>query len=1389
MQLIPGYETGPRLHAGRTSVVHRARRLADGIPVVLKVGIEHGTPVHHAARFKRELDVLRSIDSPRVIRVYGMERHGEQVALVLEDIGADSLTRVLARGRPLAERLGIAVELAAALSDVHAAGIIHRDLNPDSVVCAPGGALKLVGFGISTRAGRNPPCDHLEGTLPYLAPEQTGRTSRPVDQRSDLYSLGATLYQIFTGRRIHESDDILEMIHFHVAVEPRPPHVVCPEIPAALSAVVLKLLAKAPEQRYQSASGVRKDLEACRDQFAATGTVAPFPLAAHDLVNRFEVSPGLHGREAEVAALTAAFTRAFESGTVETVVVAGHSGVGKSTLVRQLAAPVTRRRGHFVTGKFEQLGQSVPYRALIDCFRGLIDQILTESNANVARWRRALQGALGPSGRVIADLIPEIELIVGPQPAVAELGPAEARNRLHVVFETFIQVFCRRSHPLVLFVNDLHWADRASLDLLARLTVSTDAEALLLVLAYRDNETAPDDPLLRMLDEQRSAGARMTALRLAPLGPTDVALIVASALRQDIAAVAPLAEVVCKKTGGNPFFVTRLLHMLHDEGLIRFVAEERHLTYDIAAIREIGITDNVADIVLHNLQRLPEPSQRLLRVAGAMGNRFDLDTLAAVSDLSPEEVARWLAPAVEHGLVMALATGATAAGNALVSSLPFVFVHDRVQQAAYSMVPEADREALHLSLGRALARRVGSDEARLFEIVGHLNRGAALVTDLDERLRLAGLNLRAAARARTSSAYDTMVKHLRAARPLLGDDAWREHYQTCYEAHLRLADGLYLSSDIAGAFAVADEAAANVQSPLDLVPLVGLKTDMYVSLGQLPRALACALEGVSRFGLSLPGDRNEIRSQLKLKRKEILAAVAGRDIVGLADDLPAMRDPDTIALARLLARAGVPAYQVNPELMALVACHLVELSLLHGNCSMSAYGYVSFGASLSAGIRDHENAYRFGKLALEVAARYPDPAIDPAVRFTVPAFISALKRPAAETIAAFRDGVRSSLECGNLVYAGYNAFRAIDRQLVCGAPLGPLLEEALDSERLLRRIGEASTLATVQSSIQLIRGLRGELPDTASLDGGGFDEERVRSAMQARGGMTELSILETNRLRHRYLLDSPERAHAMALAAEAVAGYTAGFLEVIDVTFYGALARTAIYSRKPAEERPELDKQLDAQEATLEGFARLCPENYRHLQLTVAAERARLRGEPYRAMELFDQAIACAAERDCLHVEAIARELAGRMWLGLGRTDLGRSYLRRARAAYDLWGATAKVARIDAEQPELPAGTIAALTSGATSDPRVASMAHSLDLHAVVKASQAISGRSSSRSSWQRSCASSSSTRARTAGRSSSTRRRSCSSRRLHPARPLARRFASSSPLRWPRRPSCPRAS
>jgi PAS domain S-box-containing protein len=1315
------------VHTGRRSVVYRARRLADDRPVILKVNGAEETPDETLARYQHEYEILQLLPTDLVIDAYQVVREGPLVALVLEDFGGESLKQCFDR-QPFAfdEALQIALRLSQAIGKVHQAGIFHRDINPQNVVYDRSTqTLKIIDFDIAVASSLAPQRfgtpGALAGTLAYMAPEQTGRMNRAADQRADLYALGITLYQLFAGRLPHDTDDPVALVHFHLAIAPTPLDQLAPQIPAGLSDLVMKLLAKAPEDRYQTAAGVAADLQTMLQHLRAMGRIERFALASMDHSDRFEIPSRLYGRGEEIKTLLETFERSARGGS-EIVVLSGPSGVGKSSLVHEIRSALAERRGHFLSGKFDQLRRDVPYSALIAIFEELTAELLTGSPEDLFRWRELILRTIGSSGAVLVESIPALEGVLGEQPPLPVLDASGTQKRFNHTWLKFIQVFTKRSHPLVLFLDDMQWADDASSTLLKALVTSVETESLLLIAAFRDDETAETRFLLDTAKPSTGAEPRIVPITLAPLEQSSAALLLADTLHQDVASVQLLATVLWRKTKGNPFFMRQFLQALHERGLIVFDPNSRRFEFDLASIEGAPITENVADLLAANMRRLPPDTQHLLQLAAAIGHRFDVATLAVVAGTSVNAIHTGLQAALQDELIAPASeltfSRKSQGGTASARFTRFAFQHDKIQQAAYAAVPAEQHAPLHLAIGRALRghRSAAELDETIFDVVNHLNRGSSLIDDPSERAALAILNLAAGNKARRSAAHAVAAASFRCAIALCD---WSRDHAVCYQAHLGLAESLYLGTDFAGALQVGEEIARHTESKREAAELDALRATIHLNLGDVRQSLAASRRAAAVLGLDVPEDAGQIQRDLAAATATIFGRLAEASIESFLE-LPVMQDPEDLILARLLLNMMPAAYMTDPALFALICAKSVVLSLARGNCAASAGGYCGLAVVLHV-MGNEELGYRFGKLSAAVNERLIDASLRAKAIFQFAVFCVPWGEPLAASVVHLRRAVQLGLEGGDYSMVGYSAAFVTIHGLALGLPLGELLPETDHNRQLTLELGEVITSRALGLLGQLIRSYQGDLPDPATLDGNGVFEADLLATATLAGNPSDLFWLHRHRVEHRYSSGAFAEAYLLSQAAEAFVIAVPGSLAVPLHRFYQSLVLTALLPTATPEDRARWSEKLEANQRQTKRWTELQAENFLPQYLLVEAERAKVGAGAIAAdpLELYDQAIAAAAASGFLKIEALANELAAGYWTGRGKRDLALVYLRRARDLYRRWGAGGKVEALERDFPEL---TASAPRSAEPSSTIGFNVSQALDLASVLHASQAISG-------------------------------------------------------------------
>ena len=1235
------------------------------------------------------------------------DTRARQAAAALHDFAGESLEDLLQQQRlDVTACLTVACNLAQALAGLHAGQVMHRNLRPAAILVEPRSwQVRIADMRAATpffEAGL-PPAGVAQCDLPYCSPEQTGRMNRAVDYRTDFYTLGITLYRMLTGKLPFEASDPLEWVHCHLARIPAAPIELDRAIPQPVSDIVMKLLAKAAEDRYQSARGLLHDLERCLDQWQAHGKIVPFVLGEHDIAEHFRIPHKLYGRETEIAALVTAFEHMAASGQPELVLVSGYSGIGKSSLVRELHRPVVQRRGYFISGKFDQYQRDIPYVTITQAFRELIQQILAESEARIAMWKQRLGAALGGNARLIVDLIPQLRLIVGSPPPVAELPPTEARNRFQGVLRQFIAVFAQREHPLTLFLDDLQWVDAASLALIEDALTHPDLHFLLIVGAYRDNEVDATHPLMASLDVIRQHAAPVTEVKLAPLPAAALNQLVADTLHAPTASCTPLTHLVFERTGGNPFFFIQFFDSLHKEGLLQQDAKSRNWQWDLDQIEAKDFADNVVDLVAGKLLRLPAETQDALRLAACLGTRFDAHHLALVSGQSQAEIKQSLTAAVRESLIL------FAGGSGK-------FLHDRIQQAAYSLIPEQQRSEVHLRIGRVLLSCLNADELaeHLFDVANQLNRGASLITDQEEKAQVAELNLRAGRKAKAAAAYTAASLYLAAGMAFQNASGWDARYRLSFDLWLERANCEFLSSNFEFAEQLIAELLQRGASNIDKAAVYRLKIDLHITRGSTAKAVDSAVECMRLFAIDMPAHPS--REQVMLEYERVWANLNGRKIEDLID-LPLMADAEMQAALDVLAVVFAPAYFSDHNLLHLHLCQMVNISLQYGNAAASAHGYAWFGVILGPAFGRYQDAYRFGKLACDLVEKHDFRAFKAKANYSME-MIAFWNKPIGVALDYIRVAFKAGMEIGDLTVTCYSSDHIVTDLLVRGDRLAEVDREASNALDLVKKAKFADVEDIVISQQRFIRNMRGMTAGFSTYSAADFDQEAFEATLTPDRMSMMVCWYHILKLQARFLSEDIDEAMQAACKAQELLFASTVHPQFHNYCFYYALTLAARYEQEPPQRQAEFLANLREIQGRLQQWAEHCPQTFLNTATLVAAEIARISCNVEQAMQLYEAAIRSARENGFIQNAGVANQLAAQFYLARGVDSVAGGYLREARHCFRQWGADGKVRQLEALYPEL----LASLPGAIAVDGAAASGAAQLDALAVAKASQAVSG-------------------------------------------------------------------
>ena len=1356
MEKFADYILSEQIHETRNSIIYRGHKENETQPFIIKLlKTTYPTP-SEIARFKQEYNLVRKLDIQNIIKIFDLVEYDNKYALIEEDFGGKSLKATLkAKNLELKSFLQISSKVSQTLGLIHKNNIIHLDIKPDNILInMEKGEVKITDFGISavlTHANDelyNP--DVIEGTLSYMSPEQTGRMNRGVDYRTDIYSLGATFYEMLTGEVPFKSKDPMELIHSHIARQPLSPGDLNSSIPQVLSTIILRMMSKNPEERYQNCLGLMADIDECLKQLNQKGKIDEFPIATKDISIRFNIPRSIVDRDNERIELMRCFERTC-NGLSEMMLVTGQPGIGKSALINEIYKPIIAKKGYFIFGKYDQFRKDVPHSAIIQAFQGLIRQIISESEDKIQAWREKLLAALGPNGKVITDVIPELELIIHKQPDLPILGPEESMNRFNLVFQNFVNAFTSEEHPLALFLDDLQWADQASLKLLENLMTTYETKYLLLLGAYRDNETNDAHPLILTINKIINKGRKIHNMQLGPLNVTGVNLIIMNVLLCDAERSLPLAELINKKTAGNPFFVIQFLKDVYDNHLLE-LNPETGWEWDMNKIREMQVTENVVEFMAEKISHLPENAQKILKICACIGNRFDLESLSVVSGKSIDETLADLTSAIQEDMI-------SLHGNL------YKFHHDRIQEAAYSLIPEKEKAQMHYRIGSNVLKKTDADNLsdKIFYIVDQLDRGITLVTGEEEKINLAKLNLQAAQKAKKSTAYTSALSYLKTGIRLLPSDSWENHYELTYYLHRELMECEYLTLNLSDAEKTFGLIVKNAKSIIDKANVHSLMIVLYTTQGNYEAALKVGLEGMKLVGFNIPSNPSDIRLgwellklRLKFGRRQIedlmnmqyipeprnlahmeeLAAEYMRLHPSSPFENPTMDLWEKLSYAYLAIHTGTVAFYYNPNLFAFIVISGVNYLLDYDvTFEYSPYAYIAMGSIVGSSLGFYQHGYRFGITALKVNEKIADKKNRCRVEFAFPMFIQHWNKHARNDLDYFRNAYKSGIENGDLIFSGHNVNLIGMTRIMLGDNIDDILDEYSKYKDFQVGGKDPFIAHNYVENTQMCLCLKGLTEAKGSLNSDSFSEEEQANYYKSENNVLGEFYFSLDRLRINYLFGKLDQCRPIVTAMQRLVRkkVALGNLHIPEFYFYSSLTLTASSPEAGFFRKILYKGRLLFNQFKMSIWAKSCPENFQHKYDLVAAEIMKNKGRFREAINLYHKAIEGAWQNGYRQIEAIACERLASFYLDSSCKEEAGFFIQRAHRCYSLWGASAKVKELEEkyasliprEQKQQTSGTtivsgslVSMTMSGVT---ETTSSTKMLDLSTAMKVSQIIS--------------------------------------------------------------------
>lgn len=1286
---------------------------------------------------------IKPLKAEHLLQIYDFRiisaEHREDIVFICENQNLQSFAEACRKPwTDLHSVLAIAIGLAKAANLLHQNGVLLKEINPTVLLLRTDTRQIVVNTPLILQARTNPIAHRdvrglydkafLEQILPYISPEQTGRMNRAVDHRSDFYAFGVVMYQLLTGRTPFASNDPLELIHAHIARPPLEPSKIRTDIPDMLARLTLKLLSKMPEDRYQSAFGLLSDLERCQEQYGASGAIASFALGNRDAPEKLNLSMRLFGREAPLAKLLTIYEKV-KAGSFEILDITGAAGIGKSRLVEELRYPVSADGGFFGAGKYNPFHQNIPYSGIIEAFREILQKILRGNADSIAAWKTNISTALGLYAPLIAGFLPELEHIIGPQ-STGTPAQADVQEKLFGrICLSFLRVFATREHPLVLFLDDLQWVDSASLDLIQQVLTGPPIAYCLVIGAYRDNDVSAEHPLYQSDMNIRSQGIPMGLMTLGPIGQDNVRQMILDSLSKNVANLEALTALVHAKTHGNPFFVGQFIQSLYLRELLYFDFETGVWRWHESGIKAQAYTDNVIELMSSEIRKLPADAQAVLKVAACVGSRFDFATLAAASQAPMRRTAQGLLHAVETGFVVPKGDGVPYLNHIIMGKpLPaqpadgftegrgaddgaFAFLHDRVHQAVYDLVPEHARRALHFKIGKLLLQQVDQKglQVQIFKIVNQLSHGVTSLAAEEERIGHAHLYLWAGCKAKEGTAYHLAVKYFNIGIALLSSRCWDDHYDLAFALYREKMECEFLNRNHDEAEHLFQFIFSRARSDIDKATLLYFKMLMHAGLGKHEEAVRIGLEGLAVLGLHLrkgSGKSSElleiIRLRFKLSRTRITALV----------QRPAISDPRQRLILKMLLDLSFSVYICNPHRMMGVASKIIEMTFQYGLSPAANVGLVIYSAALCASFGSYRLGHELGSLALELNDQQGTKGVGTKVLFYYAVAVSHWRRHLQVGINCCLQGLQKAIDNGDLNFAGYHIQSLLIFLFASGAPLDKVDAECAKHMDFIVTSKDGSACNYVRSLRQTIKCLQGQTPSPTSLDDREFREALHIQRMINQNVQSVLLRHYVLKMQLLYIMGDIRGALAVSHLCARRIDYHIGTIIVPEFFFYHTMAYLAHFKVIPLGRRIAIKARLRLSLITFGKMARSCPENFEHKLLLIKGEMARVQGRFEKALTCFHHAIASARKHGYLHMEALGSELAAKLAFQRGLFTVARAFMQEAHAGFVKYGALAKGDLLRRTYPQL-------LTQSATG--QFLPPALPIDYATVTNALQAIS--------------------------------------------------------------------
>ncbi|MBP9886782.1 MAG: AAA family ATPase [Leptospiraceae bacterium] len=1326
-----GFTVLETLYDGVKKSIYRAEDNDKQIVILKVLKIEYPSEAD-LIKFQKEYKILEKFKGVKgVAEVLGIKKYKNGLIMIFKDSKGESLESNIQKKIPLYTFYKIAKSTISALEKIHERKIIHKDLKPSNILYNPSsGDIEIIDFAssveIESEFAHLELKGNMEGNLSYISPEQTGRVNRLIDYRSDYYSLGATFYHLLTGKPPFTATDPMDMVYSHVAKEPLSPSEINSSIPKELSLIILKLLAKNPDWRYQSSYGILYDLELISSDKYERENFFP---GSQDSSLKFHLPEKLYGRKNEIKTLVDTFYYMYKNGRPESFVVTGDAGIGKSALVKELYKPISLANGYFIFGGYDQYAKNLPFSGFIRAFSILIQILLTEPSEEIQNWRIRIQSALGNNAKVITDVIPELELIIGKQAVVPSLDPIENSNRFYLIFQNFIRVFCNLNHPLVLFLDDMQWADLASLQLIRNLMSDSSLKYIFIVLAFRTTGDIQSNPFAEMLEFLKKEKTYPNTLRLKELIVQDIEQLLIDCFHSTPDEVKDLADLVFLKTVGNPFFISELLKELTRENKIYPDHKNGKWKWNIEEIRNTKISENIIDLLISKIQKLSISSQQTIKYAACIGLKFDLWTLSVIRNQSYLETIEELKDLISQDFLFLSDISLKKLNS--ISNLNFTteeakqinyqFQHDRIQNAVYELIQEDERKEIQIIIGR-LHLALNFSEENIFEIVDHLNAGIDKIVDLTEKKRLIELNLQAAMKSKLSTAYELALKYLNQAFNLLSffQEPWKEIYPLTIQVYRGLTELYYVN----GQFDKLEKCVAEILYRTDDIIEIGhaykALINYYTTIADYANAVDCGREALEFFNINLPEDNYELSNQIELKN--INKYFRGHFSQSLLD-APEMKDESQKLALAILCTLMPPAYLYNPKFWIFIVLKSVSLCLRYGT-SEQIFGFSCYGIILGSFFNNYKMGHEFGLLALKIAEKFENKAeitkaANVMANYTLP-FREHLKHASEVNKKCFEAGRQS----GEFQHMSYSFIFNVLNSFYLGNNLSIILNEIIPKHMHLCKQAKSSLgIDTINSLRIVILGMTTSAEDRMELEVIQDYEKKFLNDWKSNNNLFTVFIYKILKITNYFIQENYLAAYEFIGKAKKYLDNAVGLYAVSELNFYESLVLCALSSRVELNQKEEYIKHVKLNQKQMKEWTNSCPENFKHKYLLVEAELARVQGKFWKASKLYDEAIEDARKNEFLQNEAIANELCSNLFSEIGKTKIMRSYLLEAYYLYNRWGAVAKLNLLQNKYVDFfPKGNRRKSSSdlGELVSDSNENVAKLLDLNTVIKASQAL---------------------------------------------------------------------